>query len=165
MARTKHGLPGIYNSSAITLANEEGAALALDANGNVKTTLATALANTTDSITSYQATDAVMNGTTSLTPKFAVIQTTDTGTNLLVDAVASKKIRVLSYVLVSAGTVTVYFSSEATAKTGVMPLVANSGVSSGYCPLGQFETAAAEHLNLIKSADVDVSGHLCYVEV
>jgi len=35
MARTRHGLPGIYNSSIITLADEEGAALALDANGRL----------------------------------------------------------------------------------------------------------------------------------
>ena len=35
MARIKHGLPGIYNSSAITLDNEEGAALALDSSGRL----------------------------------------------------------------------------------------------------------------------------------
>lgn len=35
MARTKHGLPGIYNSSPITLSNEEGSALALNAAGEI----------------------------------------------------------------------------------------------------------------------------------
>lgn len=40
MARTRHGLPGIYNSSPITLSNEEGAALALDVNGYVKVNIA-----------------------------------------------------------------------------------------------------------------------------
>jgi len=35
MARVKHGLPGIYNSSAITLDDEEGAALGLDSSGRV----------------------------------------------------------------------------------------------------------------------------------
>lgn len=44
MARTKHGLPGIYNSSAITLANEEGGALALNASGQAQVDLATAIA-------------------------------------------------------------------------------------------------------------------------
>lgn len=43
MARTKHGLPGIYNLSTITLSDEEGSALGLDASGNVKVTLATAI--------------------------------------------------------------------------------------------------------------------------
>ena len=33
MARTKNGLPGIYNSSPITLSNEDGSALGVDANG------------------------------------------------------------------------------------------------------------------------------------
>lgn len=32
-ARTKHGLPGIYNSSALTLADGDGAALALNSSG------------------------------------------------------------------------------------------------------------------------------------
>lgn len=35
MARVKYGLPGIYNSSPITLSNEEGCALAVDANGRL----------------------------------------------------------------------------------------------------------------------------------
>lgn len=35
MARTDHGLPGIYNSSPITLATGEGAAPALDTNGQL----------------------------------------------------------------------------------------------------------------------------------
>ncbi len=44
MARTRHGLPGIYNSTPITLSNEEGAALALNSSGQALTDLATALA-------------------------------------------------------------------------------------------------------------------------
>lgn len=35
MARTKHGLPGIYNASPITLSDGEGAALALDSSGRL----------------------------------------------------------------------------------------------------------------------------------
>ena len=35
MARTAHGLPGIYNASSITLSDGDGAALALDVNGKV----------------------------------------------------------------------------------------------------------------------------------
>lgn len=36
MARTKHGLPGIYNATPITLSDQEGAALAIDANGRLE---------------------------------------------------------------------------------------------------------------------------------
>ena len=35
MARTKHGLTGIYNSVAITLDDQEGAALAIDSSGRL----------------------------------------------------------------------------------------------------------------------------------
>ena len=35
--RTSHGLPGIYNSSAITLSDGQGAALALDSSGRILT--------------------------------------------------------------------------------------------------------------------------------
>ncbi len=38
MARTQHGLPGIYNSSDFTLLTGEGSALATDANGNLRVT-------------------------------------------------------------------------------------------------------------------------------
>lgn len=38
MARTQHGLPGIYNSSAFTLVSGEGSALSTDASGNLYVT-------------------------------------------------------------------------------------------------------------------------------
>lgn len=44
MARTDHGHPGVYNSSVITLGDEEGAALALDSSGRLTNNLATQLA-------------------------------------------------------------------------------------------------------------------------
>lgn len=43
MARSISGLPGVYNSSAITLDDGEGAALALDSSGRTLLNLATAL--------------------------------------------------------------------------------------------------------------------------
>lgn len=42
--RTSHGLPGIYNSSPLSLNDGEGAALALDDTGTVKTAFSTKLA-------------------------------------------------------------------------------------------------------------------------
>ena len=54
MARTAYGMPGIYNAANITLADGEGAALALDANGQVKLgapgTGATALGKAEDAV-------------------------------------------------------------------------------------------------------------------
>lgn len=44
MARTKHGLPGIYNATPLTLADQEGAALALDSQGNARISMATSVA-------------------------------------------------------------------------------------------------------------------------
>lgn len=44
MARSAYGNTGIYNASAITLSDGEGAAIALDSSGNAKVTLATTIA-------------------------------------------------------------------------------------------------------------------------
>lgn len=59
MARTNNGLPGIYNSTAITLSDGEGAAIALDSSGRMIP--AVVVATTDDfqaTITSANATSA-----------------------------------------------------------------------------------------------------------
>ena len=98
--------------------------------------------------------------------KRAVIDAATSGDNSIVSAVTGKKIRVLSVVLVSAGTVTVRFESGAggTALTGQLTLAANVGFSSGYSPVGHFETAAGAALNLELSGAVSVDGWIVYVE-
>lgn len=110
---------------------------------------------------------ALYDGTTALTPKFAVIDVASSGDNTLVAGVSSKKIRVLSVALVSAGTVTARFESGAsgTALTGQMSLVASSGFALPWNPTGWFQTAAAALLNLELSGNVSVDGCLSYVEV
>lgn len=122
---------------------------------------------TTDSITAKLATDAIQNGLTALTPKFAVIDHAVSGDNTIVAAVASKKIRVLSLFLVAAAAVTVRFESGAsgTALTGQMNVAANGGFVLPFNPVGWFETAASSLLNLELSGAVSVDGSLCYVEV
>jgi hypothetical protein len=122
---------------------------------------------TTDTITAKIATDTLQNGTTALTPKFAVIDAATSGDNTLVAAVTAKKIRVVSLFLVSAGTVTARFESGAsgTALTGQMNLVANSGFSLPFNPVGWFETGSNTLLNLELSGAVSVDGCLTYVEV
>lgn len=138
-----------------------------DGNGNLWVTLGTQLDRVQDNVGVALQTDAIMNDTTALTPKFAVISGATSGNNTLVAAVTSKKIRVLSYTIVAAGDVDVRFEDGAggTALTGVMSLTTNSGVSVAFSPVGHFETTANTLLNMELSAAVQVSGHLAYVEV
>lgn len=100
--------------------------------------------------------------------KRGVINVAASGDNTLQAAAGvGIRIRVLSYTLISAGTVNVRFESAAggDALTGIMPLVANSGVSVALNPHGHFETSANQLLNLELSAAVSVDGHFTYVEV
>lgn len=123
--------------------------------------------NLLGSVSAKQATDAIMDGVTALTPKFAAIAASSSGDNTLVAAVVGKKIRVLSYTLVAAGAVTCRFEDGAggTAKSGQMSFGANGGVSVPYSPVGHFETTANTLLNLELGGAVAVAGHLTYVEV
>ena len=106
------------------------------------------------------------NGLPAPTVKFAVIDNASSGDNTLVSGVSSKKIRVLSLFLVSAGTVNVRFESGAsgTALTGQMNLIANTGFVLPYNPAGWFETAASALLNLELSDVVSVDGAITYIE-
>jgi hypothetical protein len=99
--------------------------------------------------------------------KSAVINHAGSGNNTVVTAVTGAKIRVLSAVLVAAGTVAARFESGAggAALTGQMPLVANTAVELSYNPNGWFETAASALLNLELSGAIAVHGVLTYVEV
>ncbi len=112
-------------------------------------------------------TGSMRSAGTAVTPKFAAISGSTSGDNTLVAAVASKKIRVLSMFIVSAGTTTVRFESGAggTALTGVMSFIANTGFSLPYNPVGWFETASNTLLNMELNAAVQVSGSLTYIEV
>lgn len=106
------------------------------------------------------------DGTTALTPKFAAVAASSSGDNTIVAAVTSKKIRVLSYTLMANAAVNAKWqSSVAGDKSGLLYLAANGGVSSGFCPLGHFETVAGEALELNLSGAVAVGGHITYVEV
>ena len=91
------------------------------------------------------------------------------GNNTLVAAVASKKIRVISLVLVATGganTVKLQSGAGGTDLTGAMALAATTGQlvlqrnDAGWC-----ETAAATLLNLNLSAGTAVGGVLGYVTV
>lgn len=122
---------------------------------------------TVDNVGAAIQTNQMMDGITSLTPKYAAINVGSSGDNTLVAAVTAKKIRILQVILVAAGDVNVRFESGAagTALTGIMALTTNSGFEASFCPVGHFETASNTLLNLELSAAVEVDGWLVYVEV
>jgi hypothetical protein len=135
--------------------------------GDVDVLTQPARARTTDTISAALATDVLMNDTTALTPKFAVIDVASSGDNTLVAAVVGKKIRVHQVLLVAAGAVNARFESGAggTALTGQMNLTTNSGFTLPFSPVGWFETASNTLLNLELSGAVSTDGVLCYTEV
>lgn len=114
-------------------------------------------------------TDTILNGSTSLTPKYASISFSTSGDNTIVAAVASKKIRVLSLFMVANTNVTVTFQSDngvgSTDITGAIGLINVHGFVLPYNPVGWFESLSGELLNLSLSSSVQVSGSLVYVEV
>lgn len=148
----------------VTVATDSTGVLSVDDNG---ASLTVDIAATASNIGAQLSTSAIMNGTTAIAPAFAVIDAASSGDNTLVSADATKKIRVLSLFLVSAGTVNVRFEGGAggTALTGQMNLVANSGFVLPFNPVGWFETAANTLLNLELSGAISVDGSLTYVLV
>jgi hypothetical protein len=112
------------------------------------------------------ATDKMVAGTTSLTPKFATIAVSSSGDNSIVASVSSKKIRVLSLKLTTNGAVNAKWRSATTDITGLSYLAAaGDGEVLPFNPLGWFETAVTSALQVNLSAAVAVGGHLTYVEV
>lgn len=105
------------------------------------------------------------DGTSAVVPKFAVINASANGDNIIVTAVAGKKIRVLSYAFVCNGTVNVKWQSASTDISGLMYFIANTGISAGYNPKGHFQTNVNENLEINSSAAVALGGHINYVEV
>lgn len=87
------------------------------------------------------------------------------GDNTLVAAVAGKKIRLHSLVLVASGganNARLESGAGGTALTGVMNIAANGQLTLAYNPAGWVETVAAALLNLELSAATAVGGVLTY---
>lgn len=100
--------------------------------------------------------------------KRAVVDAATSGDNTLVAAVTGKKIRVLAMFAVMTGTaVTIRFESGAggTALTGQMTPSQGGGFVLPYNPLGWFETASGELLNLELGGAQSVDGVLVYAEI
>jgi hypothetical protein len=103
------------------------------------------------------------------TIKRAVISGATSGNNTIVAAVADKKIKVLSVLLIAVTAVTVRFESGAdgTALTGVMSLAANAGfvLNAPADPTNHwFETGVNTLLNMELGGAVQVSGAITYYE-
>lgn len=110
-------------------------------------------------------TSAIYDGQAALTPKFALISANDGGTNIILTAVTSKCLRILSYVIISNGLTNLTWQSDLTDISGAMALTENTGVSSGYMPLGHFQTTVSEGLNINLSSAAEIGGHMTYIEV
>jgi hypothetical protein len=99
--------------------------------------------------------------------KYAAIAAAASGDNELVAAVAGKKIRVLSLLLVVPSNLVIAFESDAsgTALTGDMELGEKKPLVLPFNPEGWFETVAGESLNLELAGATATAGCLSYVEV
>lgn len=116
-------------------------------------------------------TGSVYNGTTALTPKFALLNVAASATDTaLVAAVTSKKIRVLAAVFVAGGTATnLTFNSKpagaGTAKTCLFANAANGGATLPFNQAGWFETVSGEGLSVTTGAGSTTGIQVVYVEV
>lgn len=95
-------------------------------------------------------------------PNFAIVSSALASNVEVVAAVAGKKIRVISFTIVSTSANVVTFRSANTAKTGAMALAANGTLSVAFSPVGHFETVAGEALNILLGSAAQVSGILTY---
>ena len=96
---------------------------------------------------------------------YAAVSASGSGANILVAAVAARRICVCNYLIVAAGAVGVKWVRGSTDISGVMQVAATGGVASpvaspGLGPL--FKTGVNEDLVLNLSAAVSVGGHLSY---
>jgi hypothetical protein len=110
-------------------------------------------------------TGTVFSGTTALTPLFALVAVSASGT--VIPLVAAKKIRVLAMQLVAAAAVNVKWQSHVlpTDLTGLAYFAANGGYVLPFNPVGWFQTIAGEALDINLSASVAVGGSITYVTV
>lgn len=108
----------------------------------------------------------IIPGPTPTGGKFAVLNATQIGANVVVPAVPGKKIRVLSYTAIAAEEVTMTWQSGGgTAKSGPMPYGPTGGASPAHAVEGHVETEVGESLVAYLSAAVPVTGHLKWIEV
>lgn len=138
---------------------------------DVDVTRMPAAARTTDAIAAALQTDAIMNGATALTPKWAFANVSASTTDgSVVAAVTSKKIRPLAAAIMAGGTATnVTLNTKpagaGSAKTCLFACPANGGLVMQFNPTGWFETASGEGLSMTTGTGSTVGILVAYVEV
>lgn len=112
--------------------------------------------------------DPVVNSSAVAVPiKFASVNATADGDNTVIALVASKKLRVLGYVVTCTGAGTIQFKTGGGGVLGRLIASANGagGSYAGGVDAPAFETVSGEALLLNNPAGVDTVGHLSYIEV
>jgi hypothetical protein len=109
---------------------------------------------------------AAFNGTTTVTPQYATVSTSSSGTTSLVSAVSGKKVYVLRYSISSNGTTNVNLQSHTTTAltTKLNYLTQFASAGGAYCQTAIVATAAGEGLDINNSAAVAISVDLTYVQ-
>lgn len=97
--------------------------------------------------------------------KNAFVNPSTATTTTIVAAVAGKKYRVLSVVVVTTLANNVNFGSAATPISATLPLGANGGVVLPYTEHGWFETNVNETLNVVTSAATAAGVQVQYAEI
>lgn len=116
-------------------------------------------------------TSSIYAGTTALTPKFAKANVAASSTDSsIIAAVTSKKLRVVSLVMVCGATATnITFNTKpggaGTAISMLFANAANGGAVLGYNPVGWFETSSGEGLTATTGAGSTTGVQITYIEV
>lgn len=159
--------------------DDAGGTLTVDDGGGSLTidgTVTAQVARTTSHVGATLNTDSLMNTTTALTPKWAVVNAALAAANDLVAAVGGKKIRVIALALFGSGTANTLYLHDDTptnliAEVGAAIPLDKSGAAGAphiILPLnhlGWCETAAGKTLQMTLSAAQAVCGVVQYVEV
>lgn len=126
----------------------------------------TVSAATTDSVAAKLATDAIHAGATALTPKFAALTiTSGSGDQTIVNAVAGKRIRVLSYMVSFNSAVAASFKTGGGSQVGRTIYGAQyASQGQAFSPVGHFQTALGEALLFNLASSGTASVNLTYVE-
>jgi hypothetical protein len=103
------------------------------------------------------------------TPKFAVIESTVSGTTPLVTTVTGKRLRVLAGWLIGSAGANVEFRSDTSSDnnlTGLTPLatISGSGWIMPYSKVGHFQTSVGGDLVLYSDTAINIGGALTYIE-
>lgn len=103
--------------------------------------------------------------------KFAPINISASGDNVIASAVAGRFFRILTYVLTSDTSLTFTWKSGSTSLSGEMSIGANGSIVSPFGPpsplglLGSLQTNYSEDLIINTSTNGNLTGHIVYIEV